>query len=62
MTLMREDDLDVIITDPIDLQTGERVANPDPELLNARLDHGNIYTIDSSRKTNADLPTIEKIP
>lgn len=62
MTLMREDDLDVIITDPIDLQTGERVANPDTELLNARLDHGNIYTIDSSRKTNADLPTVEKNP
>ena len=61
MTLMREEDLNVTITDPMDLKTGERVANPDPELLNARLDHGDIYTIDSSRKTNADLPIIERI-
>ena len=32
MTLMREEDLNVTITDPMDLKTGERVANPDPEL------------------------------
>ena len=61
MMFIRDEDMNLVLTEPIDLQTGERVKNPDQKLLSAKLDHGKIYTLDSSRTTNAGLPVIEKM-